>query len=76
MEKTLEKVIARASAWPKEDQEELARIALEIERERNGGVHQLSDHELAAIREGVAQAERGEFVSDSEMEAFFRSCKG
>lgn len=75
MQSILEKIIARASSWPKEDQEELARIALEIERVRGGSTYTLSDEERAAVKEGLAQAERREFVSDAEMEAFLRSCR-
>ena len=75
MEKLLEEVINRASTWPKEDQEELVRIAREIEQERAGGVYCFSDDERAAIEEGLAQAKKGEFVPDEEMEAFFQSCK-
>ena len=75
MDKQLEEVISRASTWPKEDQEELLRIAREIEQERAGGVYRFTDDERAAIAEGLAQAERGEFVAEEEVEAFFRSCK-
>lgn len=75
MDKQLEEVISRASTWPKEDQEELLRIVREIEQERAGGVYRFTDDERAAIAEGLAQAERGEFVPEEEMEAFFRSCK-
>ena len=75
MEKTLEEVLNRASTWPKADHEELARIAREIESERSGGVYRFSDDERAVIEEGLAQAERGEYVPDEEMEAFFQSCK-
>ena len=73
MIKVLETILTRASSWPKEAQEELARVAREIEIEQSGTVYKLSDDERAAIDEGLAQADRGEFVSDEEMEAFFNS---
>ena len=70
MIKALEAVLSRAATWPKEAQEELVRLAREIEIS-NAGVYRLSADERAAIEEGVAQADRGEFVSDADMEAFF-----
>lgn len=70
MIKALETVLSRAATWPKEAQEELARLAREIELSHQD-VYRLSDKERAAIEEGVAQADRGEFATDAEMEAFF-----
>jgi predicted transcriptional regulator len=35
------------------------------------GSYKLSPDERAAVEEGLAQADRGEFVSDQEMDAFF-----
>ena len=70
MIKALETVMSRAATWPKEAQEELARIAREIERSQEV-IYKLSDDERAAIEEGLAEADRGEFVSDADMEAFF-----
>jgi len=36
------------------------------------GVYRLTDDERAAVREGLAQADRGEFVADVVVAAFFR----
>jgi predicted transcriptional regulator len=36
------------------------------------GVYRLSDDERAAIREGIAQAERGELVPDDMVAAYFQ----
>ena len=71
MIKVLETIMTRASAWPKEAQEELARIAREIEQAHTGEFYALSDDERAAVAEGLAQADRGEFVSDEDMDAVF-----
>ena len=71
MIKVLETIITRASTWSKEAQEELARVAREIELEHSGTPYTLSADERAAIAEGVAQADRGEFASDADMDAFF-----
>lgn len=48
---------------PEEDQEELAEYAREIEARRTG-VYTMSDDERAAVRRGLAQADRGGFVPD------------
>jgi predicted transcriptional regulator len=63
MVKTLEEVIRKAENWSVEDQEELAEFAREIEARRSG-IYSMSDAERAAVKEGLAQASRGEFVPD------------
>ncbi len=49
-------------------------MAREIKAHR-GGVYQLSDEERAAVRAGIEDARRGDFVSDEEMEAFYQSLR-
>jgi hypothetical protein len=63
MIKTLKDVVRVAETWPKEDQEELAEYAREIEARRTG-IYTMSDDERAAVRRGLAEADRGEFVPD------------
>jgi predicted transcriptional regulator len=63
MNKILKEVIEHAETWPLEDQEELAEYAREIEARRTG-VYTMSDDERAAVRRGLAEADRGEFVPD------------
>ncbi len=63
MNKTLKEVIEHAETWPVEDQEELAEYAREIEARRIG-VYTMSDDERVAVRKGLADADRGEFVPD------------
>jgi hypothetical protein len=46
-------------------------ISKQMRLKRHRGPVPLDDETRAAIREGSAQAERGEFVSDEEMTAFF-----
>jgi hypothetical protein len=58
----------RLKSWPTEDIEELDGYAREIEARRTG-VYQLTEDERAAIREGLEQADRGEFVSDEVVAA-------
>ncbi|XSC44052.1 hypothetical protein ACF1BQ_041045 [Bradyrhizobium sp. RDT10] len=56
-------MIEHGETWSVEDQEELAEYAREIEARRTG-VYTMSDDERAAVRKGLAEADRGEFVSD------------
>jgi predicted transcriptional regulator len=59
--------------WPQEDQEELADLAREIEARRTG-VYEPTAEEEAAIREGLAELERGEWVTEEEMRGFWKRC--
>lgn len=61
--KLLKDVLDQAETWPQQDQEELAEYAREIQARRTG-VYLMSDEERAAVRRGLAQADRGEFVAD------------
>ena len=63
MNKILKEVIEHAESWPVEDQQELAEYAREIEARRTG-VYSMSDDERAAVGKGLAEADRGEFVTD------------
>jgi hypothetical protein len=63
MSPSTKRLLEQVESWPEEDQEELAEYAREIEARRTG-VYRLSDEERAAVRRGLAQADRGEFVPD------------
>jgi predicted transcriptional regulator len=67
----IDAVLEAVRSWPKQDQEELVEIAREIEARRTG-VYVMSDEERAAVREGLDQARRGQFVPDDEMDAFWK----
>ena len=64
-------VFERVRAWPEERQAYAAEVLLLIEAQ---DVHpiRVSDDEWEAIQEGNAQAERGEFVSDTDMAGFYK----
>jgi len=64
-------VLESVRSWPEQDQEELVELAREIEARRSG-VYVMSDEERAAVQEGLDQAQRGEFVPDDEMNAFWK----
>jgi hypothetical protein len=63
-------LLEQVQSWPKEDQEELAAVAREIESRRSG-VYRLSDEERTAVRAGMDAARRGDFASDEEMDEFY-----
>jgi hypothetical protein len=63
MTKTLSDLLAHAESWPREDQDELAEYAREIEARRSG-VYRMSDDERTAVSQGMAEADQGKFVSD------------
>jgi predicted transcriptional regulator len=64
-------VLERVRTWPEEQQAYAAEVLLAIEAQQ-GELLRVSDEEWAAIQEGSAEAERGEFVSDEEMAAFWK----
>ena len=53
----------RMPTWPVEDQEELAEYAREIEARRTGSLHDVRCRAYGGPK-GLAEADRGEFVSD------------
>jgi predicted transcriptional regulator len=67
----IDAVLETVRSWPQEDQEELVAVARAIEAHRTG-LYVMTEQERAAVREGVAQADRGEFVSDEDMDAFWK----
>ena len=70
MTKLLEKAIAKARELPAEDQDAVAVIILSMAEETP--MLALDEETRAAIREGLEQARRGEFVSDAEIEALWK----
>lgn len=62
-------VLDRVLTWPPARQQDAADLLLWLEAKEGEFYHPTED-EWAAIQEGLAQAERGEFVSDREMDAF------
>jgi predicted transcriptional regulator len=71
MTKLLEKAIAQARALPPEEQDTLAAVLLAMTDE-GAGVVPLDDETRAAIRQGLEQARRGEFVPEAEIEALWK----
>ena len=67
---TVVELMERVAAWPLEDIAALEEFVRTTE-ERRAELYSQSDDELTAIRGGGAQADRGEFVPDEEMKAFW-----
>lgn len=74
MSQTARKILERVETWPQEDSDELADRVREIEARRTG-VYDLTAEEETAIREGLAELERGEWNSEETMKAFW-VCRG
>ncbi|HEX3440282.1 MAG TPA: hypothetical protein VHT93_08045 [Pseudolabrys sp.] len=70
MNKIVESILDRIADWPEEAQAELMQAVIDIEV-KHLGVYHLSDDERTAVREGLAQAERGEFVPDDVVAEYF-----
>jgi predicted transcriptional regulator len=73
MTPSTKKLLEQVESWPPEDQEELAGLAREIEA-RRAGVYVLDADEETAIREGLAELDRGEWASEEEMRLFWKRC--
>ncbi len=66
----MEKALAAIGRWPESRQNEAAEMLLALDR--LGATYTASPHELAAIDEALAQAKRGEFATEAEVEAAFK----
>jgi len=71
MTKALRDLIERVETWPKEAQDELAQVMLEIEAGIAQGIYHASPEELAGIDRGLRDAAAGKFASQEEVEAVF-----
>jgi predicted transcriptional regulator len=65
----MEKALAAIGRWPTARQDEAAEMLLALDR--LGENYVASEDELAAIDEALAQARRGEFATEAEVEAAF-----
>jgi hypothetical protein len=75
MTKLLEEAIAAARRLPADSQDEIAQAILSLAG-RGGEPEAIPPEHLAAVLEGLAQAARGEFADDHEVEAAFRQFDG
>jgi len=75
MTKLLELAIAEVRKLSAVDQDETAEMLLWFIETRAGSLS-LDSETIAAIDEGLAQAKRGEFASDAEIEALWKRSDG
>jgi hypothetical protein len=75
MTSTTKRLLEQVESWPQEDQEEFAEYAREIEARRSG-VYHATPEELAAIDEAIAELDRGEAASETEVRAAFAKVRG
>jgi predicted transcriptional regulator len=70
MTKLLDKALEAVRQLPPESQDHIARLLLQFadgEREPE----EIEPEHLSAVMEGLAQAERGQFATDEQVEALF-----
>ena len=73
MKPSTKMLLEQVASWPAEDQDELAEYAREIQARRTD-LYVMTAEERAAVHEGLEQAQRGEFVSDEDMQALWKRC--
>ena len=71
MDTETRELLEKVASWPEEDRQELIEVAAEIEARRTRR-YVMTDHERAAVYNGLQQVKRGEFVSDVEMQLFWK----
>jgi hypothetical protein len=68
----IETAIAKLRELPADEQEHLAELIMTWTSLAQREVNPLSDAERAAVRVGLDQVKRGEFVADDDMERFWK----
>jgi hypothetical protein len=71
MTKLFERAVETVRALPPETQDALARLVLQLAREDDLPPIAMSVEEETSFEESIAEAERGEFVSDQTIQAFW-----
>jgi hypothetical protein len=66
----IEAVFERVRAWPEDWQEDAIFVLLALEKDFEKPC-ELTEEEERDLDAGLAEADRGEFVPDEEIEAFF-----
>jgi predicted transcriptional regulator len=71
MTKLFERAVETVRGLPPETQDALARLVLQLAREDDRSPMAISVDDQASFAESMAEAERGEFVSDQTIQAFW-----
>ena len=69
--KLLSQALGRVESWPPQAQDQLAKIALDMDAGLNDVVYEPTDDELAGIDRGLRDADQGRFATEVEVEAAF-----
>jgi predicted transcriptional regulator len=72
MTEILDRAIAKARTLSAEDQDALGAVLLSLAEEWPNRADDLDEETRAAIREGLAQAKRGEFVPEQDIQALWK----
>jgi hypothetical protein len=72
MTKILDQAIAKARTLSDEDQDALGAVVLSLAEDWPKGLNDIDDETRSAIREGLAQAKRGEFVPEEDIQALWK----
>jgi hypothetical protein len=75
MTQLLDQAIEKIRELPEAAQDECAELLLVLAARARGPIP-LDDEARSAIREGLAQARRGEFAEDQEIAAIFKPPRG
>ncbi len=70
----IKEVLDRVLTWPEEKQEAALELLLSLEDQEE--FYQPTPEEMSAIRQGLAEADRGEFATDEQMAALWRKFGG
>lgn len=71
MTKLLDKALERVRAWPKDRQDDAARLLLAMDQ-RDAEPYRLTPEERAEIDSALDEVERGELASQDEVTALFK----
>jgi hypothetical protein len=72
MTKIFDQAIAKARTLSDEDQDALGAVLLSLAEDWPKGLHDIDEETRVAIREGLAQARRGEFVPEEDIQALWK----
>jgi predicted transcriptional regulator len=73
--KPLDEVLKRATSWPEDVQQELAEVALQVDRSLVPKTYQATEGELEGIDRGIADADAGRFGSAEAVEALLHKSR-
>ena len=67
----IQAILERVHTWPADKQRLAVDLLMWIEARDQQDDYELTDEDWADLEEGLAEADRGEFVPEEDMKAFF-----